>query len=116
MYIAYYSLFYTFFFSFITHKEARFLLPCFPFGMIMVGEYFERRIKSKGCCSKFFIFLTKLYCITECVTLYVMETKFRGHFKVRDDLAKMDPPIHSAYLSEPLWTPHYLIMHRQENP
>lgn len=28
----------------------------------------------------------------------------------------MEPPIHSAYLSEPLWTPHYNIMHRQEQP
>lgn len=79
-------MFYTLFFSKITHKEARFILPCFPFAMIMAAEYFERIIKSKSCWSKFFVFLTKIYIITECITLYVMETKFKGHFKVCKDL------------------------------
>jgi hypothetical protein len=60
--------------------------------------------------------IIKLYIISEMITLYTLEFYFRGQYKVRQYLANLEPPIHSVYLSEPLWTPQYTLMHRPENP
>jgi len=114
-YLTFYTIFYLCFFGFISHKEARFMLPIWPFLMLTTAELLSNILKSKRL-SSLFAWVIKIYIIVEILTLYVMETKFRGLYKVRAELAAMEPPIHSAYLSEPLWSPHYTIMHRQDSP
>lgn len=105
-------MFYVSFFSKIGHKEARFLLPVWPFMMIVIGEFWQYNMRIKNRCVWFFAWTAKVYIVIEVSTYVVMETFFRGHWKVREALAEMEPAIHSAYLSEPLWTPHYNLMHR----
>jgi hypothetical protein len=107
--LCYYTWFYIFFFGLIAHKEARFLLPVWPFVMLAVGELWTSCMKRY---TRLFAFWLKVYVITEIITLAVMETQFRGHYKVRAELARIEPPIHSVFLSEPLWTPQYNLMHR----
>lgn len=87
------------------------MLPIWPFLMLTTSQWFVQAFKSKRC-TFILAWIVKLYIILECMTLYVMETKFRGLYKVRADLAAIEPQIHSAYLSEPLWTPHYTLMHQ----
>lgn len=89
------------------------MLPVWPFLMLTTGQLIVSILKSNR--YTFMVkWIVKIYIITELITLYVMETKFRGLYKVRADLAAIEPPIHSVYLSEPLWSPHYTIMHRQD--
>jgi hypothetical protein len=58
------------------------------------------------------VLLIKLYVVVESLRLYVQEFKYRLLWRERVDLALEEPPIHSVYLSDALWTPHYTMMHR----
>lgn len=57
-----------------------------------------------------------MYLIVDVIVLYVMENNYRLHWRTRVDLLEREPPIQSVYLSEPLWTPHYSLLHRQKDP
>jgi len=115
-YMTYYVAFYVVFFGCIGHKEERFMLPVFPFLMIMTGELWHEMTNASRKCVTFVAFILKAYCVAQVSNYIVLETYFRGGWKVKQDLAKIEPPIHSAYLSEPLWTPNFSILHRQDDP
>lgn len=70
-------MFYIWFFGLITHKESRFMLPVWPFILLMTGQFFAETMKSNRNIG-LLKWVVKLYIIVELLTLYVLEFKLRG--------------------------------------
>jgi hypothetical protein len=80
--------FYILFFSAVSHKEVRFMLPIWPFLMIVTGEFMALRLQSRQPLARvFYAFLIKLYIILEVIVHVVMEFRYRRLFATRLDLA-----------------------------
>jgi len=112
-YITFYVVFYVFFFSLIAHKEIRFMLPVWSFILVCIGELWSIAMKTW---TRTFSFLLKLVIFVDVISLLVYETQMKMWYRIRHDLAKIEPPIHSVWLWDPLGTPHYSLLHRQGTP
>lgn len=81
-YMTYYCLFYLIFFSMIGHKEERFMLPAFPFLMVMLGELWHQMHSAFKKCSAIVAFILKAYIVAQISNYVVLEVYFRGGWKV----------------------------------
>jgi len=71
-YIAIYIVFYILFFSFIEHKEIRFMLPIWSFVFVCIAELWSFMMQKW---TKLFSFLLKLTILVEIITFLVIETQ-----------------------------------------
>jgi hypothetical protein len=110
----YYTVFYIVFFSAIPHKEIRFLLPIVPFTFMMIAENLQQNLKKRPWLVSFWV---KLYILEEIGVLFIYTSFWGRTWETRYDIAQIDPPAHSVWLSDRYSTPHYSLLHRQgDNP
>lgn len=109
-YIAYYTLFYLLFFSLIAHKEVRFLLPVFPFVMIMSAEMLHNTaFKQKPGLTAFYVWF---YIFVEVIVFFVLTLNHERGSNIYLDLLREDPNMHSVYSTDVYNTPRYSLLHR----
>lgn len=80
------------------------------FGGMTLHQHLSMKDKRR----KYFLaWMIKLYIIYDCMMFYAFEGHYRTEYKVRADLANMEPPIESVFLSQHLDTPDHTLLHRQ---
>mmetsp|Transcript_12943 Transcript_12943/g.9373 ORF Transcript_12943/g.9373 Transcript_12943/m.9373 type:complete len:207 (-) Transcript_12943:137-757(-) len=107
-YIFYYCAFYLLVFSFIPHKESRFLVPIIPFSCLMLGYFFFRKAKAYP---KLLAFIVVLSLIVNAAIIGIFHAyHFKGH-EIIQDLQKSDPNIHSIYIMQKFDVAYYSWAH-----
>lgn len=89
------------------------MLPVWSFILICIGEFWTIAMKKW---TKTFSFILKSAILVDVITLLVYETQLKKWYRIRHDLAAIQPPIHSVWMWDPLGTPHYSLLHRQGTP
>ena len=110
-YLTYYCIFYTLVFSWIPHKELRFLMPIIPFAMIMAGELLSTTFAKSGMMPTLLSALLKLHILVEIVTYGVFNRYTQRDWDYDAYLTSKDKPIHSLYTQEAYTSPHYSWFH-----
>lgn len=107
------SAFYILFFSFIGHKEPRFLLPILPFIFLMSGYFIEFLSKKKSGLLKLALRLFLLVNTVVEVFFILLRLNFHNRFwDVMEYLAeKGDTPPRSLYTAHRFETPYYSWLH-----
>ena len=111
-YLTYYCVFYVLVFSFIPHKELRFLMPIIPFAMLMAGELLATQFsKTSGCVPTLLSIVLKVHIAVEIVTFAIFNRYTQRDWDYDAYLTSKEQPIHSLYTQESYTSPHYSWFH-----
>lgn len=110
-YLTYYCIFYVLVFSFIPHKELRFLMPIIPFAMLMAGELLSTTLASNGWLATLLSVMLKLHIVIEVVTFGIFNRYTQRDWDYDAYLTSKETPIHSLYTQESYTSPHYSWFH-----
>ena len=101
-------------FSFIEHKEPRFLLPIVPFCFLMLGYFIAKLIKTQSRYRR----LIRYYCMLAIFVeigmfIFYLNMHFRN-WEPMAHLAAKDVAPHSVFTLQALDTPYYSWTHRSK--
>lgn len=98
-------------FSWIPHKELRFLMPIIPFAMLMAGELLSQVFVREGKLASLLALLLKLHMVVEVATFAIFNRYTQRDWDYDAWLTSLDRPIHSLYTQESYTSPHYSWFH-----